>query len=243
MPRGEIYIGTSGWHYPHWRGPFYPEGLPAARMFDYYAHYFQSVELNNTFYKLPDPHAVEQWREASPPRFRFAVKASRYLTHVKKLRDTGPGIANYFSRLELLGEKLGPVVIQLPPQWEVNAARLEEFLDALPGGHRYAVEPRNASWHTPEVYAILRRRQAAFCIFEIGGFHSPLEITADFVYLRLHGPGEAYQGWYAEAALERWAERVREWQARLQAVYLYFDNDAGAYAVDNALRLKRILGA
>lgn len=240
-PRRAIDIGTSGWHYPHWRGPFYPEKLSTAKMLDFYARHFDTVELNNTFYRLAPETAVEEWRTQTAPGFLFAAKASRFLTHMKKLKDPEAGIAKFFERVDGLGRKLGPVLFQLPPNWEVNTERLERFLEALPRGHRHAFELRDASWHVPEVYRILRRYRAAFCIFDIAGFHSGFEITADFTYVRLHGPGGPYQGSYASEKLEAWAERIREWQKELQAVYVYFDNDQAAYAVENALALKKLL--
>ena len=236
-----LHIGTSGWHYKHWRGPFYPEKLPASRMLEYYVQHFDTVELNNTFYRLPVETGLEQWRSSTPRGFLFAAKGSRFLTHMKKLKDAGPGIERFFERIDRLGKKLGPIVWQLPPQWEVNAERLEEFLSALPRRHRYAFELRNPTWHNAGIYAILRRHNAAFCIFEIAGMFSGIEITADFTYVRLHGPGGAYQGLYSDAVLGRWAAQIREWQRGLRAVYIYFDNDRAGYAAKNALALKAML--
>ncbi len=236
-----VRIGTSGWHYPHWRGPFYPENFSASKMLDFYARQFDTVELNNTFYRLPPETALDDWRGRTPEGFLFAAKGSRFLTHMKKLKEPEPGIAKYFELVEQLGPKLGPVLFQLPPHWGVNSERLEAFLAALPRGHRYAFELRDPSWHVPEVYRILRRHRAAFCIFEIAGFQSGIEITADFTYVRLHGPGGAYQGSYPGGKLEEWAERIRQWRKELQSVYVYFDNDQAAYAVANALALKRLI--
>lgn len=241
MTPAAIRIGTSGWHYQHWRGPFYPEKLPASKMLDFYTQHFDTVELNNTFYRLPLETGLASWREQTPKGFCFAVKGSRFLTHMKKLKDPGSGIARFFERVDLLGNKLGPVLFQLPPFWDVNGERLEEFLSALPRGHRYAFELRNQSWHTPEVYRILRRHNTAFCIFEIAGFFSGIEVTANFTYLRLHGPGGAYQGSYTGETLEQWAARIRRWRRELRAVYICFDNDQAAYAVENALTLKRLV--
>jgi uncharacterized protein YecE (DUF72 family) len=188
---GAIHIGTSGWHYKHWRGPFYPEKLPASKMLDFYTRHFDTVELNNTFYRLPSENGLDVWRDSTPEGFCFAAKGSRFLTHMKKLKDPAVGIGRFFERVDRLERKLGPIVFQLPPQWEVNAERLATFLENLPPGHRYAFELRNPTWHTREIYGILRRHNAAFCIFEIAGFHSSFEITADFTYVRLHGPGGA----------------------------------------------------
>ncbi len=239
---GAVHIGTSGWHYKHWRGPFYPEKLPASKMLEYYTQHFDTVELNNTFYRLPLETGLKVWWESTPKGFCFAAKGSRFLTHMKKLKDPIPGIDKYFERVDRLGNKLGPIVFQLPPNWEVDAGRLQAFLEALPPRHRYAFELRNPTWHTPEIFRLLRQHNAAHCIFEIAGFHSSCDITANFTYIRLHGPGNAYQGSYSPQALQEWARRIRQWQQDLRAVYLYFDNDQAAFAVENARDLKRMLG-
>lgn len=236
-----MHIGTSGWHYAHWRGPFYPEKFPASKMLDFYTAHFDTVELNNTFYRLPLVSGLETWRESTPKKFLFAAKGSRFLTHMKKLKDAGPGIDKFFERVDRLGKKLGPIVFQLPPFWEVNEERLEAFLSVLPRRRRYAFELRNPTWHTAAIYRILRRHNAAFCIFEIAGFRAPCEITADFTYVRLHGPGATYQGSYSAATLRGWAARIGRWQKELKAVYVYFDNDQAGYAAENALSLKRML--
>ncbi len=236
-----IHIGTSGWHYKHWKGPFYPEKLPNSRLLEHYSRFFDTVELNNTFYRLPLETGLETWRETTPDGFTFAAKGSRFITHMKKLKDPETAIAKYFERVDRLGEKLGPIVFQTPPWWEANLERLEIFLAALPGEHRYAFELRNPTWHTDEVCRLLRRHNAAFCTFEIAGFHSPIEVTADWTYVRLHGPGGAYQGSYPESTLRAWSERIRSWERELRAVYVYFDNDQAAYAVENALELKRLV--
>jgi uncharacterized protein YecE (DUF72 family) len=170
--RAKIFIGTSGWHYKHWRGPFYPDKLPASKMLEFYAQRFDTVELNNTFYRLPQPNGLNNWHDSTPREFRFAMKGSRFLTHMKKLKDPATGIERFFERADLLKEKLGPIVFQLPPHWTVDAERLDAFLKALPRAHRYAFELRNPTWHSAEIYAILRRHRAAFCIFEIAGFRS-----------------------------------------------------------------------
>ena len=238
---GAIHIGTSGWHYKHWRGPFYPEKLPASKMLDFYARHFDTVELNNTFYRLPPENGLEVWRESTPKGFCFAAKGSRFLTHMKKLKDPETGVERFFERVDRLGRKLGPIVFQLPPWWEANAERLEAFCAALPPRRRRAFELRNPTWHTPEIYRILRRYNAAFCIFEIAGFHSACDITANFTYVRLHGPGGAYQGSYPPETLRQWADRIRQWRRELRAVYIYFDNDQAGFAVQNALELKQML--
>lgn len=236
-----VHIGTSGWHYKHWCGPFYEARLPASKMLACYLQHFDTVELNNTFYRLPTRAALEAWYAQTPNHFCFAAKASRFLTHNKKLREPENALLNLLPLLEILKEKLGPILFQLPPKWRVNPERLDEFLGALPTNHRYTFEFRNPTWDMPEVYEILRRHRAAYCIYELAGFHSPLEVTTDFAYVRLHGPGGKYQGSYSEARLRTWAVRIREWQQTLRGVYVYFDNDQAGYAAQNALELKRLV--
>lgn len=237
----EIRIGTSGWHYKHWIGSFYPAGWPASKMLAWYQERFDTVEINNSFYRLPLGNALNEWRSATPANFLFAVKGSRFLTHMKKLKDPAPGLEKFFARVGLLREKLGPILFQLPPNFGVNVARLAAFLEALPGGHRYAFEFRNESWSSPEVLQLLRAHQAAWCSFHLAGFQSPIEITADFTYVRLHGPGGKYQGSYSDAALRSWARRINEWRGDLTAVYVYFDNDDSGYAAHNAMRLRELV--
>jgi len=232
-------VGTSGWHYKHWLGPFYPEKLPASKMLSYYVQYFDTVELNTTFYRLPPPTAVAEWKKNTPPNFCFAAKGSRFITHMKKLRDPEPALQKYFERIHGLGKKLGPIVFQLPPQWPLDLDRLAYFLKALPPPHRYAFEFRNPSWNVKPVYDLLTKHNAAYCIFDLAGFLSPLEVTADFTYIRLHGPGGKYQGSYDDRALQEWADRLKKW--RLKSSYVYFDNDQAGYAPKNALRLRELL--
>ncbi|HKB78250.1 MAG TPA: DUF72 domain-containing protein [Thermoanaerobaculia bacterium] len=237
----QIHVGTSGWHYKHWIGRYYPDDIRPARMLDSYARDFDTVEINNTFYHLPDESAFDAWRDSVPARFVFAIKGSRFLTHRIKLKDPERGLSNFLPRIERLGRKLGPVLWQLPPRWNANPERLAGFLELLPRGIRSAFEFRNESWMTQEILAILRRFNAAFCIYELAGYRSPLEITADWTYVRLHGPTPVkYQGSYSEAQLQEWAARIGRWRRRLEAVYVYFDNDDSAYAVKNALALKRL---
>ncbi len=205
-------------------------------MLGWYSQHFDTVELNNTFYKLPALEAVRVWRESTPPNFLFSLKGSRFLTHMKKLTDTTLGIERFFERAWGLEDKLGPVVFQLPPHWTVNPERLEGFLEALPRPQRYAFEFRNETWNTREIFDLLRRFEAAYCIFDLAGFQSPLEITAGFTYIRLHGPGGAYQGSYDDRALLRWARQIRQW--KLPETFLYFDNDQAGYAVRDAQRLR-----
>jgi uncharacterized protein YecE (DUF72 family) len=241
MVTGRIRIGTSGWNYAHWRGSFYPKGSRPSDLLAAYAERFDSVEINRTFYSLPDKDAVAAWREQVPAGFVFAAKASRYLTHMKKLKDPKEPLERFLGCVEALGEKLGPLLFQLPPRWRVNPDRVQGFLEQLPGGHRHAFEFRDPSWHDDRVLELLSKRSAAFCIFDLAGKRSPIEVTADFAYLRLHGPGGPYQGSYDGRTLSGWARRIRGWSEAGKDVYCYFDNDEKAYAPRDALRLKEMV--
>lgn len=241
MKHAEIRIGTSGWQYRHWVQRFYPERSSGAAMFRYYLSHFDTVELNNTFYRIPQVSTLRSWRELAGDNFCFALKASRFITHNKKLKGCDEAIDILLSRAEKLGDKLGPILFQLPPHWGLNLARLEDFLQLLPKSHRYAFEFRNASWNTTETFQLLRRHNAAYCIFHLAGYVSPIEITADWAYVRLHGPGEKYQGSYGTQDLNVWANRIADWSTRLKSVYVYFDNDQMAFAAHNALELKRLV--
>lgn len=238
---GKIYIGTSGWHYKHWRGTFYPADTKDAGQFRYYQQYFDTVEINNSFYKLPAPSTFQGWKKESPARFIFAVKASRFITHMKKLKADKSSIQKFFTHAGKLEEKLGPILFQLPPKWKINAGRLAEFLAVLPAGHRYTFEFRNPTWYQEEVFALLRQYNCAFCIYHLEKHLSPLEVTADFVYIRLHGPGNKYQGSYTKRALQQWATRCRSWQQQKKDVYVYFDNDQAGYAAFNAQALREMV--
>src|SRR5437763_5877362 len=215
LPFGQVVkgvrVGTSGWHYNHWRGPFYDTTTTGAQMLAHYVRQFDTVELNNSFYRLPSEEAFEAWRDSTPDDFLFAVKASRFITHNKKLKDPQAALENIIPRAEILGRKLGPILFQLPPRWHVNPDRLDSFLEMLPARHCYAFELRDPTWHIEPVYKLLRKYNAAFCIYELAGFQSPLEITADFTYVRLHGPAGKYQGNYSGEALRTWAKRIQKW--------------------------------
>lgn len=239
-----VYIGTSGWHYKHWRARFFPADLPPPRWLLFYAERLASVEVNNSFYHLLPPAAVKAWARATPSHFTFAVKGSRFITHNKKLKDPEEALARFFAPLRGFGKKLGPIVFQLPPRWRVNPTRLDEFLRALPKRRRYAFEFRHPSWHTEEIYALLRRHNAAFCIYELARTRTANIVTADFVYVRLHGPTDKkYEGEYNARQLGAWARRIRAWLADGKDVYIYFDNDQNGYAAHNALALRRRLAS
>lgn len=236
-----IMVGTSGWHYEHWRGPFYPPDLPAKRFLSFYQEHFHTVEINSSFYRLPSEAALWAWRQTVGPGFIFAVKASRVITHLKKLKDVGAALTTFLDRISLLGQSLGPILLQLPPRFRFQAERLETFLAALPSTYRFALELRDPSWLVPEAFDLLRRYQAALCLYDLAGRQSPLEVTSDFVYVRLHGPGGAYQGNYSTASLLAWTEYFQTWEAKGLDVYCYFDNDEAGYAAHNALTVLDLL--
>ena len=241
MARQRIHIGTSGWSYDHWQGIFYPEGLAANQRLADYQQNFRSVEINSSFYRLPSPTSLRRWYDSVPDDFIFAVKASRYITHMKKLRDPKRALKEFISRVEVLRDKLGPILFQLPPRWHINAERLAAFIKMLPSEHRYSVEFRDPSWFSPQIYDLLARHSVAFCIFDLDRTLSPLEVTTDFVYIRLHGPKGPYQGQYDNRVLYEWAESIEHWRGQGREIYCYFDNDEAGYAVKDAARLQEML--
>ena len=219
---------------------FYPSGMTTSEMLEFYARHFNTVEINNSFYRLPAPQTFDNWREQSTASFRFAVKASRFITHMKKLKDPQRSSSKFFAAAEHLDEKLGPILFQLPPRWKVNVERLVSFLNVLPDEHRYVFEFRDQSWLIEEVFDVLRDHNAALCIHDFEQMEIPHEITADFAYVRFHGPTSAkYAGSYSKNELRAWAERIEKWAAR--TTYVYFNNDPGGEAVKNALTLKGLM--
>jgi uncharacterized protein YecE (DUF72 family) len=237
-----VRIGCSGWNYPHWRGLIYPKGLPPSRWLEHYATLFDTVEVNSTFYRLPRPEAVARWVEQTPPGFVFAVKSSRYLTHVKRLRDLPDGAARFFERIEPLARspKMGPVLWQLPGNFKRDDDRLAAALEALPAG-RHCFELRHETWFVDEVYELLRRHGVALVI----GDHPERpfqshELTADWTFIRFHYGHRGRNGNYSTSELEEWASRLEAWRERAE-VFAYFNNDWHGYAVSNGLWLKKRL--
>jgi uncharacterized protein YecE (DUF72 family) len=238
--KGEFRVGTSGWQYEHWKGVFYPENLRRGDWFAHYAAHFDAVEINNTFYHLPAAGTFRSWRRAGPKGFCYALKFSRYGSHLKKLKAPAESIGKFLERAELLGDLLGPILVQLPPHWRKDPARLEEFLAAAPGRHRWAVEFRDPSWLCEEVFEMLHDHHAALCIHDLIAEH-PYEITADWVYFRFHGA--SCGGNYPHQALSAFGRRIRGHLADGLDVHAYFNNDVHGYAVANARTLRRcVLG-
>jgi uncharacterized protein YecE (DUF72 family) len=239
-----VRIGCSGWNYKHWRERVYPKGLPPSRWLEHYATLFDTVEVNNTFYRLPTRSAVAGWVDGSPRGFVFAVKASRYLTHLKRLTDMAQGVERFYERIEPLvrSPKFGPVLWQLPERFHRDDDRLAGALERLPPG-RHCFEFRHESWFVPEVYELLRAHGAALVI----GDHpkrpfQTREVTAGWTFVRFHYGSRGRDGNYSERELEEWATTIESWRKRVE-VFAYFNNDWQAYAVRNGLWLKRRLAS
>lgn len=232
-----IHIGCSGWHYLHWRGDFYPAQTKSADFLQLYRKQFNTVELNNSFYRLPTEKALLAWRDSVPADFRFAVKASRFITHNKKLKDSGESFRMFFDRITLLGDRLGPILFQLPPRWNYNGDRLNEFLATLPPSNDYVFEFRNRDWLREEAFTLLRNYNVGFCVHDIAECRTPDLVTGDLAYVRFHGPVGNYQGGYSDSALEDWAVKLLKWEQENKQVYVYFNNDIGGFAPRNALTL------
>ncbi len=232
------YIGTSGWHYDHWRDKFYPKGLAKSKWLDYYSGYFSTVEVNNSFYRLPSEKAFINWKNATPPEFVFSVKVSRFITHIKRLRDTAEPVTNFLSRARLLEGKLGPLLYQLPRSMKSDYQALEEFLKMLPEDTSHVFEFRHNSWFDDGILELLHRYNAGFCIYDMPGFRTPVVATSNFAYMRFHGSQRLYSGCYSDEELEDWAQKIIGLRAGL--VYAYFNNDVDGFAIRNALSLRHL---
>jgi uncharacterized protein YecE (DUF72 family) len=238
-----VRVGCSGWNYKSWRGTFYPSRLPIKEWFRYYASHFDSVEVNNTFYRLPEHSTFASWHAQAPAGFLFAVKASRFLTHMKRLRDPEEPLDRLFSRASALGPSLGPVLYQLPSRFTRDASRLEAFLDALPktaGGSRlsHVMEFRDPSWYVPDIFELLSRRGVALCLHDKLGSAIDGPFVGPIAYVRFHGTSGQYHGSYRGAQLDRWAHRLSEQAAEGRPAFAYFNNDPEAVAVANARTLR-----
>ena len=238
-----IRVGCSGWHYDDWRGRVYPAGLARSGWLSYYSGIFDTVELNNTFYRLPGESAITRWFAVTGSEFIFAVKGSRYITHVRRLEGVEAAVREFMERLTPLGSKLGPVLWQLPPRMSRDDTCLEAFLRLLPPSPRNVIEFRHISWRNESIYSMLRAYGVAACLVDTPDFRSPAIATTDFIYVRFHGTGSLYSGNYEREQLERWAVDIRDLSQGVRPVYAYFNNDVNAYAVDNALTLRRLLVA
>jgi uncharacterized protein YecE (DUF72 family) len=238
-----ILIGTSGWHYDSWRGPFFPAGLPIKHQLQYYASQFSTVELNGVFYRTPTPDAVKSWREQTSDDFVFAWKASKFITHWKRLSQSSINSLELLEdRLSLLGDKAGPVLFQLPPNFPADASRLNSFLRLLSKKRRYSFEFRHPSWYEPGTLRLLSEQNISLCLSDHHDAPAPWKRTADFVYVRGHGPGGRYKGHYRSDTLKDWAKRIKSWRKQGCDVFVYFDNDQKSAAPADALKLRQLLG-
>ncbi len=240
--RGKLRVGTSGYQYDHWRGVLYPDEAPKREWFGLYTRQFTTVEINNTFYHLPAATTFDNWRDQAPRGFCYALKYSRYGSHLKHMKDPHQHVDRFVERAKRLGAYLGPILVQLPPHWRVDLERLDSFLAALPRGHRWAVELRDATWLCERVYSALRRHSVALCIHDLLPDH-PSELTAGWTYLRFHGPApeRKYAGSYPYQALRAAAQRIDQWLSAGCDVHAYFNNDERGHAVQNALDLLRFV--
>jgi uncharacterized protein YecE (DUF72 family) len=240
---GKLFVGTSGWVYKGWAGAFYPEDLAATKRLAFYASQFQSVEINATFYRLPTPNMVRGWAQQAPPGFVFAVKGSRFITHIKRLKVLKPSVAIFFRRIKALKEHLGPILWQLPPNMPKDLPRLDAFFKKLPTGYQHAVEFRHPSWNDEEVISFLHERKAAFV--SVSSMRMPMNvaITAEFVYLRFHGLAAGAAHDYTRDELKPWAAHCRAALAKNRTVYAYFNNDWNVRAPKNAKELLELVSA
>jgi uncharacterized protein YecE (DUF72 family) len=236
-----VRVGTSGWEYAHWAGRFYPTEVPRSRWLEYYAGQFDTVEINNTFYRLPPPDTFVGWERRVPRGFAFAAKASRYLTHVRRLRDPKEPLARFWRRARRLGDHLGPVLYQLPPRWRPDQERLEAFLDAVPRGEAQAVEIRDRRWYRPELSTALQKAGVALCLHDMPDSAPRPDPVGPLVYVRFHGAGARYGGRYSPQRLTAWSGRMAAWAESGLPVWAYFNNDIEGQAVRDADRLRTLL--
>jgi uncharacterized protein YecE (DUF72 family) len=240
-------IGCSGWNYTSWRGRFYPEALPPSKWLPYYSERFDTVEINNTFYRLPERSTFAAWRSQVPTDFVMAVKASRFLTHMKRLRDPGEPLARLFSRADALDGRLGPVLYQLPGTFHIDLVRLDAFLNALPRTWkrkrvRHVMEFRHPSWYVRDTFSLLAKRGIALCLHDKQGSEIAEPFVGPFVYIRFHGTSGHYSGSYSAEALDRWAHRIAEQAQDGRPAFAYFNNDPDAVATLNAGTLRSAIG-
>jgi uncharacterized protein YecE (DUF72 family) len=244
-----IFIGTSGYIYSHWEdGVFYPPGWPKSKKLEYYSKHFDTVELNNTFYRLPSEKTFESWYKRTPKNFIFALKAWRFITHIKKLKDCKDLFETFLKRALILKEKLGPILFQLPPFLKADPEKLKNFLNLItqPLGHlvtqslRFAFEFRNESWCNEEIYKILKEKNCAWVVVDSPSWPKEYQVTADFVYVRMHGSKILFGSKYTKKELKDLAEKIKKWKNQNLDVYVYFNNDAYGYAVEDAKELLKL---
>ncbi len=236
-------IGTSGWSYKHWDGDFYPKELPNSRWLEHYAQHFNSVEVNNSFYRLPSESTVKGWGRRVPEGFIYTFKVSRYITHIQRFRNAAEALHTFIERVQGVGtERMGALLYQTPPGLHKDVDLLEGFVKLLPPGRHHVFEFRHASWFAADVLDLLRRHDVCFCVQDMHGMECPVATTGPAAYFRFHGPTEqAYSGSYSHDQLAEWARRIRSAGEAVETVYAYFNNDVGGHAVRNAITLREML--
>jgi uncharacterized protein YecE (DUF72 family) len=241
MRTRRLRVGTSGFDYGHWAGRFYPDDLPRHKRLEYYARQFRTLELNVTFYRTPRARTFAAWRDQVPDTFRFAIKASRYLTHVRRLKDPRAPVEYLMDRVARLGDRLGPVLLQLPPNMPIDLDRLDETLEAFGKETSVAVEPRHPSWFTEAFLDVLAAHRAALCLADRRGPITPVRRTASWIYLRFHEGRASPASCYGQRALATWVSRLRDEWPRSAFGYVFFNNDANACAIDNAIKFEGMM--
>jgi uncharacterized protein YecE (DUF72 family) len=234
----DIRIGTSGWHYNDWAGLFYPADLPKSKWLEYYAGHFNTVEINNTFYRQPKPETFTNWHKQAPKNFLYTIKANRYITHIKRLKDAKEPLGRFLKGALLLKENLGPILYQLPPGFHQDLDRLRRFLKVLPKKLTAVFEFRHESWFSQDTFELLKEFNVSFCIHDMAGMEIPRMITSDIIYVRFHGPTGRYAGNYSKSALHDWAKWIKGHSRGKTAVFAYFNNDTQARAIYNGKTLK-----
>jgi uncharacterized protein YecE (DUF72 family) len=236
-----VRIGTSGWHYDHWIGRFYPQKLRKENWLEFYAQHFDTVEINNTFYHMPREQTMVNWRDKVPAGFLFAVKASRYITHIKKLHDTAEEVGRFFALTDLLKGRLGPILYQLPPSLHKNLDRLDEFISSLPKRRDAVFEFRDKSWYEQDTFDLMHRRGVALCVHDMGDKAPPRLVTGRIAYVRFHGTNGRYAGNYPDRMLQDWADWLKAQVPNVRAIYAYFNNDVSGHALNNARTLGQMM--
>lgn len=242
MEQNNFNIGTSGWSYSGWLGNFYPEKIKSNLVLPYYAKYLDSVELNNSFYQIPKEKNIKTWVEITPTHFIFSCKANRYITHMKKLEDVDDSLKRLLKAFSNFEEKLGPILFQFPPYWQIDIPRLKKFIEQLPKQFLYTFEFRHKNWFCDELYELLYKNEMTLCFYDHKRYRSPEIVTGKFIYIRMHGPHEeAYKGAYEESTLQEYAQKLIHWKREGKAIYCYFDNDEKANAPKDAQRLQQLV--
>lgn len=243
MDSNNIFIGTSGWSYKHWKGIFYPDSLPQSKWMNFFITKYTTVEINNSFYKLPEEQTFINWQKAVPDNFIFSVKANRFITHIKRLSNVEDILFLFLERVKLLKDNLGVILFQLPPTFKVNLEKLNGFLMLLPKQFKYTFEFRNPDWWIQDTFDLLRNFNAAFCIYEMPGMITPREVTSDIVYIRFHSPFDRNLKQFEMPLLMNWAEFILNCSSNGKKIYCYFNNDWFGYAIQDSEMLQEIINS